>query len=41
MWSKNRLYHKIPTGKKSIGDSLYGGVPNKYTIAMEGHNDVA
>jgi hypothetical protein len=38
LWNKNSLYHKIPPGKKAIGDSLYGGMPDKCTVAVEGHN---
>ena len=26
--------------KKAIGDFLYGGMPDKCTIAVEGHNDL-
>ena len=41
MWNNNILYHKIPTSKKTIGDLLYDGMPDKCTIDVEGHNDLA
>lgn len=28
-------------GRKAIGDSLYGGMPDKCTVALKGHNQVA
>ena len=40
MWNKKSLYHKIPTDNKAIGVSLIGGMTDKCTIAVEGHNDL-
>lgn len=37
LWDANSLYNHIPDGKKAIGDSLYGGMPEKCTISREGH----
>lgn len=39
-WDKNSLYFQIPDGKKAIGDSLYAGMPDKCTVALNGHNKV-
>eukprot|EP00956_Cyclotella_meneghiniana_P031295 scaffold81800_cov30-Cyclotella_meneghiniana.AAC.1 len=40
-WDQSSLYFSIPPGKKAIGDSAYGGTPEKCTIAMDGHNKIA
>jgi len=40
LWNKNSLHHKIPPGKNTIGDSLNGGMPDKCTVAVEGHNSL-
>ena len=37
---QNRLYNKITPGKISFEDSLSGRMPDKCTIAAEGHNDL-
>ncbi|KAL3795955.1 hypothetical protein ACHAWO_010211 [Cyclotella atomus] len=39
-WDPESLYNAIPDGRKAIGDSLYGGMPEKCTVAKKGHNKV-
>jgi hypothetical protein len=37
-WDKSSLYFHIPSGKKAIGDGLYGGMSEKCSVSMDGHN---
>ena len=36
---KAALYHKLPAGKKAIGDSGYEGMPSKVTITRHGQSE--
>ena len=37
-WDQNSLYFKLPPGKKAVGDSGYGGEPEKITITKDQHS---
>lgn len=37
-WDQNSLYHQLRSHQKAIGDSLYGGMPEKCTISRKGHD---
>ena len=37
-WDKSALYFQLPDGKKAIGDSTYKGLPDKVTVALNGHS---
>lgn len=38
LWDKSALYFQLPKGKKAIGDSAYKGLPDKFTVALDGHS---
>lgn len=37
-WDKNSLYFKLPPGKRGVGDSGYGGEPDKVTVTKAQHS---
>ena len=37
-WDQNAMYFKLPPGKKAVGDSGYGGEPEKVVISRAQHS---
>ena len=37
-WKKSSLYHKMPAGKRLVGDSGYVGEPDKISTTLAGHS---
>lgn len=37
-WDKSSLFHKMPNGKRLVGDSGYAGEPDKVSITLSGHS---
>jgi hypothetical protein len=37
-WKKSSLYHKMPAGKRLVGDSGYIGEPDKISNTLAGHS---
>lgn len=37
-WKRTSLYHKVPEGKRLVGDSGYAGEPDKISITLAGHS---
>ena len=39
-WDKSSLYFHIPSGKKAIGNGLYGGMPKKCSVSKDVHKEL-
>ena len=37
-WDKSALYFKLKEGHKTIGDSIYEGIPDKVTVVRRGQS---